>query len=771
MTDPLIAGLNERQRAAVTAGPGPILVLAGPGSGKTRVLTRRIAYLTQAMNVRPYHIMAVTFTNKAAGEMRQRLKDLIGEQVRGLQIGTFHATCARILRMEHHATPYEQDFVIYDTDDQLSAVAQAMQELSVDTRKFNPRAVLNAISGAKNELILPAQYVAGDYFGEIVSRVYPRYQMILVNSNALDFDDLLMQMVVALRDNDVLRDKYQHKFQWVLVDEFQDTNTAQYQLVRLLGAPQDNVFVVGDEDQSIYAFRGADYRNVMRFRQDYPDASVYLLEQNYRSTQVVLDVANAIISRNRHRTPKKLFTQHSGGDLVTIHEAYDEQYEAEYVIDQIEALLRRGYTYNDMAVMYRTNPQSRALERACVQAGVPHTIIGGVGFYKRREVKDLLAYLRLVHNPDDRAAFTRVVNTPKRGIGNKTVDQFHAWAAESELRPIEAFQHLIDGLATELNARAAKVLRDFAEKLWEWRSLAGLGKLATLYDAIVSDIGYRLYVREISESDREAQERLEYVDQLRGLVAEADADERPLGDFLAEQALMTDADTLTESGDRVTLMTLHAAKGLEFPVVFLVGLEDGLLPHMRSLEEPDGVEEERRLLYVGVTRAKQRLFLSYAFRRTLYGGSEQRSFSPFLSDVPPELVDGLPTALSGQSDYQSYKTMTTWERPDQTSAAGLGRLARDLKRGSASREDGGNSSLRGKIIRFPGAQSSDEEAPASQAQGRYQPGMRVSHAVFGEGTVIESRMNVDDEEVTVAFLDRRHGIKMLLASLANLDVL
>ncbi|QPC82507.1 UvrD-helicase domain-containing protein [Phototrophicus methaneseepsis] len=769
-TGDLLAGLNDRQRAAVTAGGGPILVLAGPGSGKTRVLTRRIAYLINEMNIPARSIMAVTFTNKAAGEMRNRLKSLAGDRMRAVQIGTFHATCARILRIEHDSTPYGKDFVIYDTDDQLNAIGQAMSELNIDTRKFNPRAVLGAISSAKNELILPSGYVGQDYFGEIVSRVYPRYQAILLDSNAMDFDDLLVQMVLALHHSPVLQEKYQRKFAWVLVDEFQDTNTVQYQLVSLFGAPQNNIFVVGDEDQSIYAFRGADYRNVARFRQDYPDASVILLEQNYRSTQVVLDVANAVISRNKHRTPKALFTDKAGGELITLHEAYDDEYEARYVMEEIDDLRRRGYHYSDMAVMYRTNPQSRALERACVDEGIPYTLVGGVGFYKRREIRDMLAYLRVVQNPDDRVSFARIINTPKRGIGKKSLESFQYWAADAEMSYGEALIKLLEGADNPLGARAAKLFRDFAEQLFAWRSLTEASTLVDLFDTISSDVGYNLYLHEISDNDLEAADRMDNLSELRGLLVQADEDEINLPEFLIDQALMTDADTKLTGEDRITLMTLHAAKGLEYPVVFITGLEDGLLPHFRSFDEPDGVEEERRLLYVGITRAMERLYLTYAFKRTTWSGSQAQERSSFLYDIPEDMTAGLPSGLNTDRSYQSYKQMTTWgntraaqdtERRNATS--GLDRLRRDLQRGSAT-SNSGNKAVNSKIIPFPGSE------PQPPAEPQFHTGMSVYHSVFGAGMVVESHVNQDDEEVTVVFSDKRYGVKKLLASLANLTV-
>lgn len=781
--DELFSGLNEQQHQAVSAGPGPVLVLAGPGSGKTGVLTRRIAYLIRGVGVRPWEIMAVTFTNKAAAEMRHRVDGLLGERIRGLQLGTFHSICSRILRIEHDQTPYREDFVIYDTDDQLSAVGQALSELNIDSKKANPRRVLSLISAAKNELIGPRDFVAQDYFSEIVARIYPRYQAILLDSNALDFDDLLMQMVLLMRENEGLRQRYQQKITHVLVDEFQDTNLAQYQLVQWFSKPQDNIFVVGDEDQSIYAFRGADYRNVLHFRDDYPDAKVVLLEENYRSTQIVLDVARSIIDKNSNRTPKALHTRQEGGERVTIHEAYDDEYEARYVLEQVEALHhQQGYAYNDIAVMYRTNTQSRAMERACVEWGVPYTLVGGVGFYKRREVRDLLAYLRVVNNPDDRVSFARICNVPKRGIGQKSLETFQQWAADQSMSYRDALIHLASGQPNPLGRRVSSLFTEFAELIASWQPIARSGELVQLFDRIMQDTHYRRYVEEYSDSELIAGERFDNLNELRGLLAQATEDKQSLGEFLADQMLMTDVDEVRDDSDKITLLTLHAAKGLEYAVVFITGLEEGLLPHQRAFEEEDGIAEERRLFYVGVTRAKERLYLTYAFRRTTWGGSETREKSDFLLDIPDHLLQGMPVNLRGSSSQAHYKRMTSWDSRESRESSppdrGLNRLRHDLKQmNSASDADSrpttGNRNkpalpedpaLRGKIIPFPGS-SADREP-------RYRTGQRVRHGVFGAGIVIESELSGrDDEEVTVAFSDKRYGIKRLLGSMANLEIL
>jgi DNA helicase-2/ATP-dependent DNA helicase PcrA len=752
MASDLLDVLNPQQREAVTAVEGPVLVLAGPGSGKTRVLTHRIAFLIREVGVYPKHIVSVTFTNKAAGEMRTRVEGLLGGRLDGLQIGTFHSICARLLRIEAGTgtLPYGSDYAIYDTDDQLSVMKSVLADLNVDTKKFNPGRVLNAISAAKNELIQPHEFQSTDYFGEIVRRAYPLYQRKLENNNAMDFDDLLVQTVYLMRENEAVRLKYQMRYEYILVDEFQDTNQAQYELVQILGKPQDNVFVVGDEDQGIYAFRGADYRNVMQFRRDYPTARVILLEQNYRSTQVVLDAARAIIDKNSHRTPKALFTEREGGPLITIHEAYSEMDEGEFIVKRIQqyAKLRR-YDYRDFAVMYRTNAQSRALEDSFVAAGIPYKLVGGVGFYKRREVRDILAYLRVAASCDEVSLF-RVINTPGRGIGQKSVEAFSRWAAGRGLTYAQALEAIANGEATPLTGRAAKSLVEFARLIGDLRALAEAGNLVVVYDEIVARTGYMLYLNEISDTPEQMTDRMENLKELRGLI-ESKKD-LSLQDFLSDVSLASDVDTLDLEADAVTLLTLHAAKGLEYPVVFITGLEDGLLPHSRSLTEPDAMAEERRLLYVGLTRAKDELYLTYTFRRTLYGESIPGIPSRFLADIPAELTEGVSPKMQGLRDRAGYQRATSWDytpsydrtprRPDSFTSGG--------------RRNGGE--FRSKIIPF-------NSLPAL----KYKPGMRVYHSKFGEGTVKDSRRAGDDEEVSVEF--DAVGRKLLAASFANLSIL
>ncbi|MBN2471765.1 MAG: UvrD-helicase domain-containing protein, partial [Anaerolineae bacterium] len=605
---PLLQGLNDQQREAVSAGTGPHLILAGPGSGKTRVLTHRVAYLIREMDVTPYRIMAVTFTNKAAREMKGRIERMLGGyELDGLAIGTFHALCARILRVEADYTPYTRDYVIFDTRDQLSAVKQSAVEQNIDIKRFTPRGLLNAISTAKNDLLTPEVYSdrVDTYFGEIASRVYLRYQELLRESNALDFDDLLMQAVALFSRYTEVAEKYQHRFEHVLVDEFQDTNFAQYKLVQALALPQQNIFAVGDPDQSIYAFRGADYRNVVRFESTYSDARKILLEQNYRSTQNILDAAMAIINHNPNRTPKHLFTDRGPGEPLTLYEAYDEDDESRMIVNTIMELNEDGYhSPGECAVMYRTNAQSRSIENAFTRAGMPYRLVGATRFYDRREIRDLHAYLRVIHNPSDSVSLERVINLPARGIGNKTLQQLRDWAEAQRITPGMAVLALREGADSPFSPRARRALEEFADLIASWRAMVEAGKTPLqLIDAVIDDIAFAAYLR---DGSNEGEERWENVLELReGAVA---FNTVSLGDYLTEVALVSDVDTRDEGVDAPSLMTLHSAKGLEFPVVFLSGLEEGMLPHMRSLEsdaegDTEALPEERRLLYVGITRA------------------------------------------------------------------------------------------------------------------------------------------------------------------------
>ncbi len=725
--------LNPRQHMAVTADSGQTLVLAGPGSGKTRVLTYRIAYLVQAMGVRPYHILAVTFTNKAAREMGARLANLLDSSVNELWLGTFHAMCARLLRREADCLPFSDSFVIMDADDQLRIVKQAISDLNVNEKLYRPQSIHAAISNAKNDLIGPQDLASNTYRDEVIKRVYARYEEMLGASNAVDFDDLLLYAVRLLQENPEVKEKYNRRFEHILVDEFQDTNRAQYELLRLLAGPQASLFVVGDEDQSIYRWRGADYHNVERFQQDYPQAAKILLEQNYRSTQTVLDAARAVIDRNTHRTRKKLFSDRGKGDKIQFYEAADDHAEAAFVVETMRRALSSGKARgSDFAVMYRTNAQSRLLEEAFLHEGLPYRLVGAQRFYGRREVKDIIALLRLVQNPNDEISLLRVINVPPRGIGNKTIEALQNIARQAGVQPGEVLLDMgqhgdRSPFWGALPGRGVGVLADFGAQLSAWREqIFQDNNLTNLFDRILTNTGYREYIDDGSE---EGADRWENVQELRRLTFEFQ--ERGLSEFLETLALVADQDTLPENTDAPTLLTLHAAKGLEFSQVFIIGLDEGLLPHSRSWDDPEEMAEERRLLYVGMTRAKNRLYLVRAERRGTYGEYQNCDISRFLDDIPDELVQ-----TTSPRRVAAYRMPApSWNEARQPQ----------------------------NIFQRQAA------ASAPPAQQRYKPMMRVRHVTFGDGVVLESRLEDGDETVSVHF--ESVGLKRLAASLANLEII
>ncbi len=729
----ILDGLNPQQRQAVTALDGPVLVLAGPGSGKTRVLTHRVAYLVSHLDVYPWRIMAVTFTNKAAREMHERLVDLLETSQAGeLTLGTFHATCARILRREAPDVGISRDYVIFDTSDQLNVVKQAIRELNLDEKKYRATAILNAISRAKNELIRPHEFRAQSYYEEAVRRVYERYQAILQVNNAFDFDDLIMAVTTLFDERPDILQRYQERYRYVLVDEFQDTNMAQYVLVLQLTAHWRNLFCVADEDQSIYRWRGADYRNIARLRDDFEDLSQIVLEQNYRSTQTILDAARAIIGHNPNRVDKYLFTDRGQGTQIVTYEAYDEDDEARYVVDRIIDLRRRAVArYGDCAVMYRTNAQSRAIEDAFIRAGLPYKLVGATRFYARREIKDVLAYLRLVHNPTDSVSLARVINVPPRGIGSKTLGQLERSAQERGVAAWEVLRGLaVQGKEVPFGTRARKALEAFAAMLNEWIQLADESSVVQLMDIVLEQSGYSAYVL---DGTQEGQERWDNILELRGVAA--DYEDMTLTEFLADVALVSDVDNLSDEVDAPTLLTLHAAKGLEFPVVFITGLEEGVLPHQRSFDDAEEMAEERRLMYVGVTRAMDRLYLTRVFRRSLRGQSDVADSSRFLDDIPAKLMQG------------------TYSRTGR-------RVAQPAQRGS-------------RLTGQPADRATSWHPSLQPGEGKqvakFRAGQRVRHPKFGEGIVIESRLQRDDEEVSVVFEEA--GIKRLLVSFAHLEKL
>jgi len=752
----LLSTLNPAQQQAVSATEGPVLVLAGPGSGKTRVLIHRVGHLIQNLHVEPWRIMAVTFTNKAAREMKERLAKqgiLTPAQLNALTVGTFHAICARILRQEiEQMGPFTRDFVIFDSSDQQTVVKQILQELNLDPKRYSPQAVHSGISKAKNELKTAAKLRTDNYWAEIVRRVYERYEEVLEANNALDFDDLIMKTHQLLSTVPAVLDKYQQRYRHIMVDEFQDTNMAQYELVKMLSEGWRNVFVVGDEDQSIYSWRGADYRNVMRFKKDFPDAQTILLEQNYRSTETILQAAGSLIAKNRHRHAKTLFTDRSKGAPIVRVETYTGFDEARFVVREIERLRdEEAITPADVAVMYRTNAQSRVVEEAFVDAGMPYRLVRGTRFYERKEVKDALAYLRLIHNPNDQVSLGRIINTPRRGIGSKTVQTLFDWAAAMDFTPWQALLTLHNFTAdaaaappkpSPFSPRAAKSLVAFAKIMILLLAAKEKMPLVDLIDLTLARSGYKAMLNDGTDEGAERWENLQELKTVARNYEELDGSEA-LSQFLEEVALVSDVDGLNEDEGGPALLTLHAAKGLEFPIVFMVGMEEGIFPHARSKDDPEQMEEERRLAYVGVTRAKDRLYLTHAFRRTIYGRDEMSEPSRFLADIPAELVDVQTTQIS--SNYGSSRNRS--DRRNQYSHPNTG------YRRQTSWEP-------------PGQRRAKESTPV---MGQFKIGDRVHHRTFGEGTVVSIKMQDNDEEVTVAFPGK--GIKRLLTSLAPLKKL
>ena len=770
-----LSGLNETQVEAVQAVDGPVLVLAGPGSGKTRVLTHRVAHIIRNRGVPPYNILAVTFTNKAAKEMIGRLHSLIGTDTSRLTVGTFHATCARILRREAPSIGLAKSFVIYDSDDQRRLIIQVIKELGLETSAYRPAAVRAAISRAKNELITASTYVPPTYWHEGVARIFERYEKLKAENSALDFDDLLQKAEELLREHDLVRAQYQDRFRYILVDEFQDTNRAQYDMIGHLAGPLRNVFVVGDEDQSIYSWRGADFRNVVRFRSDYPDAKVLLLEQNYRSTGTILSAAQAVIARNTQRTAKRLWTQNEAGRLIHLFEAYDEREEAECVVSELQRLVSRGEcTYGECAVMFRTNSQSRAIEDAFVRHGLAYKLVGATRFYQRREIKDVLSYLRLAYNPDDEIALSRVINVPGRGIGRTTMAQLGEWAHGMGLSLGGALLHFAQQVkdrgkmqGAPFSTRARRLLLTFGQMLAGFVEALERLSLSQLLELVLDRTAY---LKHLEDGTEEGQDRANNVRELFSATERFDQTplETALPLFLEETALISEVDELDWQSEAVTLLTLHSAKGLEFDTVFIVGMEDGICPHSRSMDSPDQMEEERRLCYVGITRAKQRLYLVRTFRRTLYGNSETRQPSRFLEDIPPQLLEGHVVREKPSFQASSYEDGQTSRRAlfsDRRS-----RVQRDI---ALSRIDEPSAAqpARGRGTMRPPNLPSNPEANTDSTWVRptgpsFHPGESVIHSVFGSGTVISSQVVGDDEEVTVAFEGR--GVKRLMASYAKL---
>ena len=742
----LLEGLNPAQKEAVETVDGPLLIVAGPGSGKTRVITHRIAYLVREYEISPFNILAMTFTNKAAREMRERLDRLVGSRSDALTVGTFHSFCAKVLRIDGHNLGLDTNYSIYDADDQAKIIKDSMELAEIDPKRNPPRAILSMISNAKNKMWDSRTFTknADNYFEEICAQVYHHYEEALTRNNAVDFDDLLMKTVQLLREFPGVRTKYNDRYKYIMVDEFQDTNISQYQLARLLAESHQNICVVGDPDQSIYSWRSADIRNILSFQGDYPQAKTIALDQNYRSTANILDAAKNLISINGQRIQKDLFTDNSKGDLVEIREAYDEGEEASFVISEAERLVREnGYKHGDCAVMYRINAQSRALEEACLHQGTRYRLVGGIRFYKRREVKDLMAYLHLVYNPNDDVNLGRVINVPPRGIGAKSMQQMGDWARSKNLGLFAAMQEVAAArLAGEdcpitITKKAATSFADFAVTLEKLIELSKRDKIVDLVDRVVEDTGFRNFIQ---NSDDSPQERWENIMELRATAQEFNAEAPPdgLATLLERLSLVADVDNYEDADDSITLITLHQAKGLEFPVVFMVGMEEGLLPHSRSLDDEDQLEEERRLCYVGMTRAEKLLYLTRAFRRSIFGATRAGEGSRFLRDIPAELI----TSGSGPTNGSAGGTSRSFGKPGESKGPSWNTWQAPTP-----------------VI---------NRAKPESARPTLSVGDSVRHNAFGEGVVTRVDVTASDTEVTIEF-EGGVGQKRLLLSFAPLE--
>ena len=762
----LLDALNEPQRQAVMATDGPLLILAGAGSGKTRVLTHRTAYLIEECGVNPYNIMAITFTNKAAGEMRERIDQMVGYGSESIWVCTFHSTCVRILRRYIDRLGFGTNFTIYDSDDQKTLMKDICKRLEIDTKMYKEKMFLSAISSAKDELIDPIEYetrAAGDYVKRKQAQVYREYQQALKQNNALDFDDLIMKTVELFKlDKEVLA-SYQDRFRYIMVDEYQDTNTAQFELIRLLALKYQNLCVVGDDDQSIYKFRGANIYNILNFEHHFPDATVIKLEQNYRSTQNILDAANAVIANNQGRKEKRLWTDNGAGDKITFEQLDTAAEEADFVARDIARRVRKGeYQYKDCAILYRTNAQSRLFEERFITANIPYKIFGGVNFYARKEVKDLLAYLKTIDNGQDDLAVRRIINIPKRGIGAASINKVALYAQEQEISFYDALcvAEQVPGLG-----KAAAKIRPFVLFIQSMKAKAKLLSVADLLQEVIETTGY---VRELeAEGTDEAEARIENIDELISKAVDyAEGEEAPtLNGFLENVALVADIDSFDENSDYVVLMTLHSAKGLEFPNVYLAGLEDGLFPSYMSITSDNSqaeIEEERRLAYVGITRAKKNLTITSARVRMVRGQTQYGKVSRFVREIPPELLSGKIYEPKTKEDPIEQSTFQKARKAFRTvpSYGGSG-YGKEVGEGYGSTF---HSSKATKPV-YTKVENQRDFGSAGGALS-YQVGDRVRHIKFGDGEVMAIVSGGRDYEVTVDF--DKAGTKKMFASFAKL---
>ncbi|EHS55285.1 DNA helicase PcrA [Paenibacillus sp. Aloe-11] len=759
-----VARLNPPQRQAVEVVDGPLLIMAGAGSGKTRVLTHRIAYLIATRKTAPWGILAITFTNKAAREMQDRVSKLIGPQGRDVWVSTFHSMCVRILRRDIERIGFTSNFSILDSTDQLSVIRSCMKDMNIDTKKFEPKAVQSMMSTAKNELVTPEMYERkiGDYFEGIVAKVYTKYQQRLKNNNSLDFDDLIMATIQLFKEVPEVLDFYQKKFQYIHVDEYQDTNRAQYMLCKMLADKHHRICVVGDSDQSIYRWRGADISNILNFEEDYPEARTILLEQNYRSTSNILNAANEVIAQNTGRKPKKLWTDKEGGAKIKVYRADSEHDEGYFIASEINKNINAGKTYSHHAILYRTNAQSRVVEEILIKSDIPYQIVGGIKFYDRKEIKDLLAYLRLLSNPDDDISLMRIINVPKRSIGDTTVGKLQGAAAERGVSIFRVLQ-VVDDLG--FAGRTRNALVEFYDMIEGLNRMVDYLSVTELTEKMLETTQYRLELQ--NENTLESRARLENIDEFLSVTMEFEkgAEDKSLVSFLTDLALIADIDSMNddedEQSDAVVLMTMHSAKGLEFPIVFIVGMEEGVFPHSRAFLDNEELEEERRLAYVGITRAEEQLFLTCAQMRTLFGRTTANPPSRFLEEIPDELKED---TIIKQDRYRRSGNVG-----GSYGGRGLGKSSGSNFGGERSFDSmsrsGSTASASSRVTVT--TSSSAKPSPAASAGGPsiFAAGDKVQHGKWGVGTIVAVKGTGNDMELQIAF-PAPVGVKRLLAGFA-----
>ena len=761
----ILEGLNDEQKEAVLAVEGPCLVIAGAGSGKTKVLTHKIAYLMHNVGVKPWNILAITFTNKAANEMKERVEKLVGEVAKDMWIGTFHSICVRILRRYIDRIGFTSSFVIFDTSDQRTIVKQCIKQLELDDKIFTDRSVLSEISNAKNEMLEPADYALranGEYRKETIAEVYKMYQKKLKDNNAVDFDDIINYTIKILSENPDVLEYYSNKFEYVLVDEYQDTNKAQFTLVSMLAARFGNITAVGDNNQGIYSFRGADITNILNFERDFPGTKIIKLEQNYRCTQNILDAANAVIKNNESKYEKNLWTQNNKGDLPYVFRGDTEYDEANFIVEQIRRLKREEYLdYNDFTVLYRMNSQSRSIEDILRREDIPYKIVGGLKFYERKEIKDILAYLRLIENTADNLSLQRIINEPKRGIGKTSLDNIEAVANQNDISMYEVIKRAD---AFGLN-RVYVNSRDFINQIEELRSKKDTLIISELIKETLRITGYSKALE--LEDTTEAENRLENLDEFLTVAIEFEEElaDNTLADFLEGITLSSDIDNTDETEDSVTLMTLHSAKGLEFPVVFLVGMEEGIFPGYKSIGEQKELEEERRLCYVGITRAKQHLFLTCARQRTIFGSTSCNQVSRFVKEIPEELLDGYEEALADRREksYEDYRFEWKYGGGYNKSESTVNSYKVNDTEGYIKKPEFAFRSAESFLSNLNKKKTSDIDLSI------YKAGKRVYHKKFGEGNINYVEAEGDDLKVDITF--EKAGHKRLMAKYAGLEII